>query len=426
MKIDKLQAYEILDSRGNPTVEVELKSGKIIASASVPSGASTGIYEAVELRDNDKKRYNGRGVLKAVENVNKKIAKKIVGENINSQKKLDSILINIDGTCNKSNLGANATIGVSLAFAKAIAKKKNFELYEYFYSLTSPHSCKENIKKYIQFTIPTPSFNIINGGKHADSGLDIQEFMIQPIGIKSFSEKLRAGGEIFNALKNILKEKGEVISVGDEGGFAPKLKCNEEAFEIIIDAIKKAGYNFTQIKIGIDAAASNFFNNGKYTIKNNNGEKIILKTKKLLEWYEKLINTYPINSIEDGFEENDWKGFKTMTEKFGKKILIVGDDLLVTNYKKVKKAVRLKAANSVIIKPNQIGTVSETIKTINLAKQNNLIPFVANRSGETEDSYIADLAVGAGCPYIKAGSLCRSERLSKYNRLLKIESCLNL
>ncbi|OGF22592.1 phosphopyruvate hydratase [Candidatus Falkowbacteria bacterium RBG_13_39_14] len=432
MKIDKLQAYEILDSRGNPTVEVELTSGKITVSASVPSGASTGIYEAVELRDNDKKRYNGKGVLKAVENVNKKIAKKIVGENIGSQKKLDSLLIALDGAENKSNLGANATLGVSLAFAKAMAKKKNLELYEYFATLASPplqESCHERNRTGgdrggFQFTLPAPSFNIINGGKHADSGLDIQEFMIQPVGIKSFKEQLRAGAEIYHALKSLLQAKGERVSVGDEGGFAPRLKSNEEAFELIIEAIKKAGYNTEQIKIGIDFAASSFYKNGKYVIKDHEGNEKILKTKELAEWYGELLKKYPINSIEDGFEENDWKGFKILSEKFGKKILVVGDDLLVTNYKKVKKAVRLKAANSVIIKLNQIGTVTETVKTVKLAKANNISPFASNRSGETEDSCLADLAVGLGCGFIKAGSLSRSERLAKYNRLLKIETLL--
>ncbi|MFH1030371.1 MAG: phosphopyruvate hydratase [bacterium] len=424
MKIDKLKAYEILDSRGNPTVEVELTSGKITVSASVPSGASTGIYEAIELRDEDKSRYNGNGVLKAVENVNKKIAEKIVGVNISSQKKIDNILIKLDGTENKSNLGANAILGVSLAFAKALAKKKKLELYEYFATLVSP-PLKRGAGGGLNFTLPIPSFNIINGGKHADSGLDIQEFMIQPIGIKPYAKQLRAGAEIFHALKKILSDRGDITSVGDEGGFAPRLKSNEEAFEIIIEAINKAGYDTEKVKIGIDAAASSFFENGKYNIRNANGEKRELQTNELVEWYGELINKYPINSIEDGFEENDWKGFSLLTEKFGDKIIIVGDDLLVTNYKKVKIAVGKKAANSVLIKLNQIGTVSETIKTIKYAKANNWIPFVSNRSGETEDTYIADLAVGLGCEYIKTGAPCRSERLAKYNRLLKIEAQLN-
>ncbi|MFH1192251.1 MAG: phosphopyruvate hydratase [bacterium] len=412
MKIDKLKAYEILDSRGNPTIEVELTSNKIIVSASVPSGASTGIHEAVELRDNDSARYNGKGVLRAVENVNKKIAEKIIGANISSQKKLDTLLIQLDGTKNKSNLGANAILGVSLAFAKAMAKKKCLELYEYFGALAGNNN----------FIIPIPSFNIINGGKHADSGLDIQEFMIRPIGIKTFAEQLRAGAEIYHTLKNILSEKNESIGVGDEGGFAPHLKTNEDAFEVIIEAIKKAGYTTEQIKIGIDSAASSFYENGKYNIKNSSGERKNLSRDELVEWYGELINKYPINSIEDGFSEDDWKGFKMMTDKFGKNIIIVGDDLLVTNYKKVKKAVKLNAVNSVIIKLNQIGTVTETIKTIKYAQENNFIPFVSHRSGETEDTYVADLAVGLGCQYIKAGAPSRGERTAKYNRLLKIEA----
>lgn len=414
MKIDKLQAYEILDSRGNPTVEVELTAGKIKVSASVASGASTGIYEAVELRDEDKGRYNGKGVLHAVENVNKKIAEKLIGVNIGSQKKLDSLLIQMDGTQNKGNLGANAILGVSLAFAKAMAAKKKQELYEYFGSLAD-----NNVYK-----LPTPSFNIINGGKHADSGLDIQEFMIQPINFPSFREKVRAGAEIFHALKKILADRGDITSVGDEGGFAPRLKSNEEGFEVIIEAIEKAGYTTDQVKIGIDAAASSFYENGKYNIRNSAGEKKSMSRDELVEWYGELINKYPINSIEDGFEENDWKGFQKLNEKFGDKIINVGDDLLVTNIKKVKEAIRKKAVNSVLIKLNQIGTVTETIKTIQLAKTQKWIPFVSHRSGETEDTYIADLAVGLGCEFIKTGAPCRSERLAKYNRLLKIENLL--
>lgn len=418
MRIDKLQAYEILDSRGNPTIEVELTSGKITVSASVPSGGSTGIYEAIELRDNDKKRYNGKGVLKAVKNVNEKIAKKIVGINISSQKKLDSMLITLDGTENKATLGANAILGVSIAFAKAMAKKKGLELYEYFGSLIGNDTA--------MYTLPIPSFNIINGGKHADSGLDIQEFMIQPIGIKSFSEQLRAGAEIFHTLKNILSERKESIGVGDEGGFAPHLKSYEDAFEVIIEAIKKAGYTTEQIKIGIDAAASSFYENNKYNMRDNEGQIKKMSCDEMIGWYEKIINKYPINSIEDGFSENDWKGFKMMTEKFGKKIIIVGDDLLVTNFKKVKKAVKQNAANSVVIKLNQIGTVMETIKTIKYAKKNKFIQFVSHRSGDTEDTYIADLAVGLGCQYVKAGAPSRSEGLAKYNRLLKIETHLKI
>lgn len=413
MKIDKLKAYEILDSRGNPTVEVELTVGKITVSASVASGASTGIYEAVELRDGDPKRYNGKGVLKAVENVNKTIAEKIINTNISSQKKLDTLLIQLDGTENKGNLGANAILGVSLAFAKAMAQKKKMELYEYFGSLAG----------ITEYKLPTPSFNIINGGKHADSGLDIQEFMIQPINFPNYHEKLRAGAEIFHALKKILAERGDITSVGDEGGFAPRLKTNEEGFAVIIEAIQKAGYTTDQVKIGIDAAASSFFQDGKYKIRKEDGEKY-LSTDELVEWYGELVQKYPINSIEDGFEENDWKGFQKLNSKLGGKIINVGDDLLVTNIKKVKEAIRKNAVNSVLIKLNQIGTVTETIKTIQLAKSKNWIPFVSHRSGETEDTYIADLAVGLSCEFIKTGAPSRSERLAKYNRLLRIEEKL--
>jgi len=416
MKIDKLKAYEILDSRGTPTVEVELVSGKNIASASVPSGASTGTYEAVELRDGDADRYNGKGVLKAVRNVNEIIAGKIVGENISSQKKLDKLLIELDGTENKSNLGANAILGVSLAFAKAMAKKKNIELYEYFGSLVKNGETK--------FNLPIPSFNVINGGKHADSGLDIQEFMIQPVGISEFREKVRAGVEIYNVLKQLLAGKGETISVGDEGGFAPRLKSNEEAFDLLIQAIGKAGYSTDQIKIGIDVAANSFYEHGKYNKMNTQGERELLTSKEMIAWYDELINKYPLSLIEDGFEENDWKGFSAMTERFSDKIIVVGDDLVVTNVKRVKIAIRKKAVNSVIIKLNQIGTVTETIKTIQLAKSNGLIPFVGHRSGETADDYIADLAVGLGCQFIKVGAPCRSERTAKYNRLMKISDQL--
>jgi len=411
MKIDKIKAYEILDSRGNPTLDVEITAGGNKVSASVPSGASTGMYEAHELRDQDKKRYNGKGVLKAVGNVNTLIAKKIVGKNIRSQKEIDDILIYFDKSEKKKNFGANAILGTSLAFAKAMAKNNKQELYEYFGGLA-------NNKKY---KIPTPSFNIINGGKHADSGLDIQEFMIQPIGLKKFSEKLRAGAEIYHSLKTILASKGEIISVGDEGGFAPRLKCNEASFELIITAIKKAGYSSHDIKIGIDSAASSFYEKGYYYIKNRQGKTKKINSIQLVKWYENLVKKYPINSIEDPFEENDWEGFKELTRKVGKKILVIGDDLLVTNITKISRAIEKKAVNSVLIKLNQIGTVSETIKAIEFTKHQKWIPFISHRSGETSDNYIADLAVGLNCQFIKAGAPCRSERTAKYNRLLKIE-----
>lgn len=414
MKINKIKAYEILDSRGNPTIEVEMASGKISASASVPSGASTGVYESVELRDGDPSRYNGKGVLKAAENVNKTIAESILGINISSQKKLDSLLISLDGTENKGKLGVNAILGVSLAFAKLMACKKKMELYEYFGSLGGN----------MDYKIPTPSFNIINGGKHSDSGLDIQEFMVQPIGFPNFADKLRAGAEIFHSLKKILSSRGDITSVGDEGGFAPHLKSNEEGFEVIIEAIQKAGYSTDKVKIGIDAAASSFYKEGKYNIRTKEGIVRSLTSQELVGWYKDLLEKYPINSIEDGFAEDDWNGFVELKKNFGDKIIVVGDDLLVTNIKKIKQAIKKQAVNSVLIKLNQIGTVTETIKAIMLAKSQNWIPFISHRSGETEDSYIADLAVGLKCQFIKTGAPCRSERLAKYNRLLKIEAKL--
>ena len=412
-KIKLVKACEIIDSRGNPTVEVtlQLESG-LISKAGVPSGASTGIHEALELRDHDLKRYNGLGVLGAIKNINFEINQSIKDKCFD-QKTLDQTLINLDGTENKSRLGANAILGVSLAFAKAQAEEDKKEMYEYLGELVGNNN----------FRLPQPMFNIINGGKHADSGLDIQEFMIGPIGFPTLQEKIQSASEIITALRKILKDKGYAISVGDEGGFAPKLSSNEEAFELIIQAIKDAGYTTEMVKIGIDAAASSFYKDGSYNLKIDGQEKT-LNNAEMVDWYEKLIDTYPIISIEDGLAEDDWQGFSLMNQRLGNQIKIVGDDLLVTNVKKIQKAIDDKAVSSVLIKPNQIGTLTETIEAIQLSKQAGLAPFVSHRSGETTDTFIADLAVGLSCDFIKSGSLVRGERVCKYNRLMEIESRL--
>ncbi|MCX6757383.1 MAG: phosphopyruvate hydratase [Candidatus Nomurabacteria bacterium] len=409
-KIKKVTGREIIDSRGNPTVEVEceLESGTV-AVAGVPSGASTGIHEALELRDRDMARYNGLGVLNAVNNVNTIINENISGKEFN-QRSLDETLITLDGTKNKSKLGANAILGVSLAFARAVSLEKKINLYEYLGSLVGN----------TQYTLPEPMFNVINGGKHADSGLDIQEFMIIPVGIKTFKEKVRVVSEVISALKRVLVEKGFGVGVGDEGGFAPKLASNEEAFDILIQAIQNAGYTTEQIKIGIDAAASSFFIDGMYKLKIA-GEEKSLNTEEMIAWYEKLVSTYPIISIEDGLNEEDWAGFVSLNKKLGDNIKIIGDDLLVTNVEKIQKAITENAVNSVLIKLNQIGTLSETIDAIQMTKKQNWNAIVSHRSGETNDTFIADLAVGFSCGYIKSGSLTREERVCKYNRLMEIE-----
>lgn len=410
-KIISIRAREVLDSRGNPTVEVELKVEGGMGVASVPSGASTGIYEALELRDGDKKRFGGKGVLKAVRNVNETIASAVVGKTFN-QRQLDEFLIELDGTKNKTRLGANAILGVSLAFARAAAAAKGVELYEYLGGLV------DNKK----FTLPVPMMNIVNGGKHADSGLDPQEYMIMPGKFPNFHERLRAGSEIFHTLKEILEKKGYQTGVGDEGGFAPRLPSNEKALDLIVEAIKKAGYN-GKVKIGMDVAASSFFEKNYYRLKIAGREKK-LKIAGLLAWYKKLLAKYPIILIEDPFAEDDWGGFIEMTKIFGKKIKIVGDDLLVTNIERIKMAITRKAVNSVLIKLNQIGSLSETIDAIQMTQKQGWSAVVSHRSGETEDSFIADLVVGLGCPYIKTGSLSRSERICKYNRLMWIEDRL--
>jgi enolase len=416
-KIKKISALEILDSRGNPTLRVKVVlENKMKAVAAVPSGASTGEFEAVELRDGDMKRYNGLGVLKACENVNVKINKLLKGEVVTNQKKIDKMMIDLDGTENKSNLGANAILGVSLACARAGAMAMNKPLYKYL--ATSYKLSTTNYK------FPVPMFNIINGGKHADSGLSIQEFMILPIGIKNSAERVRVGSEIFHALKKILADIGQPTSVGDEGGFSPKLDSMTKAFELIIKAIEKAGYRpGKEIFIGIDSAANSFFDSGsnQYRLK---PENISLDCSRLIALYLEWIEKYPLISIEDGLNENDWDGWAQMKKRINeknKKFMIVGDDLTVTNIKREKKADDNKCANAIIIKFNQIGTLSETIECIKFAKRKGWKIIVSHRSGETCDHFIADLAVATGADFLKSGSLSRSERLTKYNRLMKIE-----
>ncbi len=405
-------AREITDSRGNPTVEttIGLASGSV-ASASVPSGASTGIHEALELRDGGP-RFNGQGVLQAVSHITTEINNHLKGNDYD-QRSLDNALIELDHTENKSRLGANAILGVSLAFARAVAQEQHVELHQYLAVLGG----------ITVETLPQPMFNIINGGKHADSGLDIQEFMIGPIGFSSFHEKVRAAAEVIVALKKILHDKGYSVGVGDEGGFAPKLGSNEEAFDLIVLAITTAGYSTEQIKIAIDAAASSFYTDGAYVLKID-GQSKRLTSEELIDWYQSLVARYPVMSIEDGLDEEDWQGFATMTERLGKEITIVGDDLLVTNVARIQQAIDTQAVNAVLIKPNQIGTLSETIDAILLAKKQGWAPFVSHRSGETTDTFIADLSVGLACPFIKSGSLVRGERVCKYNRLMEIETSL--
>ena len=412
VKIKSVSARQILDSRGKPTIEVSLSSSNFKEVASVPSGASTGIHEALELRDNDPKYYAGLGVNQAVSNVQKEIAEKIIDKEFD-QKTLDQFLIDLDGTPNKSKLGANAILGVSMAFAKVSAKEEGLELYEYLAKLAENKNYK----------FPVPMLNIINGGQHADSGLDIQEFMLGPVGFDSFKEKIRVGAEVIYALRKILKDKGYTVSVGDEGGFAPKLETNEEALELMVMAIEKAGYTRDQVKIGMDAAASSFYEDGKYKLKIN-GELKSLSSEEIVAWYKDLTEKYPIISIEDGLAEDDWEGFNLLTKTLGSKITIVGDDLLVTNIKRIKTAIEKEAVNSVLIKLNQIGTVTETIEAITLAQKQGWSPFVSHRSGETTDTFIADLSVGLACPFIKSGSLVRGERVCKYNRIMEIEDNL--
>ena len=412
--IKNLKAREILDSRGNPTLEVEMTfDDGSFGRAAVPSGASTGSHEAVELRDGDKKRYGGLGVLKAVENVNGKIAKAIIGKSFD-QKSLDEALISLDGTENKSNLGANAILGVSLAFSHVKAKSEKVPLYEYFHNISGTEEKK---------ILPRPMMNILNGGKHAENSTDIQEFMIVPVGASNFREGLRYGAETFHALKKILESKNLNTNVGDEGGYAPTLPSNESAIELLMEAISKAGYKAGKdIAIAIDAAASEFYENGVYNLKTENKK---LSSAEMIEYYSALVKKYPIISIEDGLAEDDWNGFAALTKKLGNKIQIVGDDLFVTDVKRLETGIEKKAANSILIKLNQIGTVTETIAAVKLAKENGFTTIVSHRSGETEDTTIADFAVGLATGQIKTGSLSRSERVAKYNQLLRIEEGLS-
>jgi len=416
-----------LDSRGNPTVEVEveLESG-VKAAAAVPSGASTGTFEALELRDNDPNRYGGKGVLNAVENVNKKIQKAVKGMEAGNQEKIDKKMIKSDGTENKSNLGANAILGVSLAVCRAAAIEKKLPLYEYISEISE--------LRITNYELPIPMFNVINGGKHSDSGLSIQEFMIIPIGIEKFSEQLRAGSEIFHTLKKLLEKDGYSAGVGDEGGFAPQLESHPKALEYITEAIKAAGYKpGVEVCVGLDAAASSFYNRNEnqYALKPENA---MLTRESLINLYREWIDKYSIISVEDGLQEEDWEGWPLMMQKITKKPMmarfnnsvlennmIIGDDLLVTNVKRLQKAIDAKACNAVLVKANQIGTLSETIECIKLAKKNKLKTIISHRSGETTDDFIADLAVGFGADFIKSGSLSRGERICKYNRLLRIE-----
>ena len=410
--IQDITAQEILDSRGEPTIEVTLTLGNATGIASVPAGASTGSHEAHELRDNDTRRYNGKGVLTACSHVVNEISQSILGKEW-SQADLDTHLIALDGTSNKSRLGANAILGVSIAFAKANAIEQGIELYEYLGATSGNHT----------YTMPQPMFNIINGGKHADSGLDIQEFLLAPTAFQSIREKIRVGSEIIHALKQLLGESEYAVSVGDEGGFAPKLQSNEKAFDFITQAIEKAGYSKEQVQIGIDAAASSFYANKTYHVRID-GEPASLSSKELIQWYENLSSRYPLISIEDGCAEDDWEGFHALKQRLGSTCVVVGDDLTVTNTKRIALAAEKDAINAVLIKLNQIGTVTETIEALQATHAQGWKAFVSHRSGETTDTFIADLAVGLSCELFKSGSLVRGERVCKYNRLMEIENTL--
>ncbi len=410
--IADIYAREILDSRGNPTVEVDvwLEDGAF-GRAAVPSGASTGEHEAVELRDGDPKRYNGKGVTKAVNNVFLKIADELIGMDATDQLQIDRTLLELDGTENKSKLGANAILAVSLAVAKAAAESVGLPLYNYIGGTNAK-------------TLPVPMMNILNGGKHADNNVDLQEFMIMPVKAPSFKEALRMGVEVFHALKKVLKDKGYNTAVGDEGGFAPDLKSNEEALELILQAIEKAGYRPGEdIYLALDPASSEFYqkDRGLYFLKSENKE---LSPGEMVDYYVNLVNKYPIISIEDGMAEDDWDGWKVMTDKLGDRIQLVGDDLFVTNTKRLQRGIELGVANSILIKVNQIGTLTETLDAIHLAHRNRYTTVISHRSGETEDTTIADLAVATNAGQIKTGSASRTDRIAKYNQLLRIEELL--
>ena len=405
--IENIKAREILDSRGNPTIEVEVfLSGGAKGWAAVPSGASTGKYEAVELRDKDPSRFGGRGVLKAVANVHQVIAPSIIGMKATDQEVIDGKLIELDGTPNKSKLGANAILATSLAVAHAATKQLNLPLYHYLGGVES-------------YTLPVPMMNILNGGKHAANSTDFQEFMIVPTGAGSFRHALRMGAEIYHCLKQALEDKGLESNVGDEGGFAPHLSSNRAAIEVILEAIEKAGYKSGEdCFIALDPAASEFYRDGRYLLKR---EGALLSSNEMIDYYQSWAESYPLISIEDGMAEDDWDGWQLLNQKLGDRIQLVGDDLYATNVDRLKKGLSLKASNSILIKPNQIGTLTETLKAIEMAKKAGWTAIISHRSGETEDTTIADLAVGKNTGLIKAGAPCRSERVAKYNRLLRIE-----
>lgn len=404
--IEDVKARQILDSRGNPTVEVDVTlSCGVVGRAAVPSGASTGIFEALEMRDGDKSIYCGKSVLKAVENVNTVIAPELIGENAADQQAIDKLMLELDGTENKSKLGANAILGVSLACAKASAMAFEMPLYRYLGGINAT-------------TLPVPMMNVINGGAHADNNVDFQEFMITPVGASSFTEAIRMGAEVFHNLKSVLKAKGMVTSVGDEGGFAPNLSSNEEALKVIVEAIEKAGYTTEQVKICLDVASSEFYEDGKYNLA---GEGKVLSREEMVNFLANWVEKYPIISIEDGMAEEDWEGWKMLTEKIGGCCQLVGDDLFVTNTKRLKKGIETGTANSILIKVNQIGTLTETLNAMNMAFKAGYTAISSHRSGETEDTFIADLAVATNCGQIKTGSASRTDRICKYNQLIRIE-----
>ena len=411
--IEHIKALEVFDSRGNPTVQVEVVTeGGFTGVAMVPSGASTGSFEAVELRDNNKERLMGKGVTNAVQNVNKRIAKILKGANIYDQINIDKQLIELDGTENKQELGANATLGVSIACARAAANSLGMSLYNYLGVVNAK-------------VLPTPMMNILNGGKHSDNNISIQEFMIMPIGGKTFREKMEMGVEVYHTLKNVLKQKGYSTAVGDEGGFAPNLENEEEAIKVIIEAIQKAGYiPGKDVALSLDIASTEMYEEAKKIGKEGYyfWKTQVFKTRdEMIEYLERLVIKYPVISIEDGLAEEDWEGWKTLTKKIGEKVQLVGDDLFVTNVKRLDKGIKNKVANSILIKPNQIGTITETLDAIELAKQNGYKAIISHRSGETEDTIIADIAVATNVGQIKTGAPCRTDRVSKYNRLLNIE-----
>lgn len=409
-RISSLKAREILDSRGNPTIEVDIElDNGVVGRAAVPSGASTGSREAAELRDNDKSRFHGKGVKTAVDNVTKIIAPEVIGFDVLDQRKIDHALISLDGTKNKSRLGANAILGVSLAAAKAASNCLNIPLFRY---IGGPNSCE----------IPVPMMNILNGGKHADNNVDVQEFMIMPLGADCFATAYRMCSEVYQTLKTIIKEKGMNTAVGDEGGFAPDLSSNEDALKLIVEAIEKTGYRPGEdIYIAIDPAASEFYIEGKYVFE---GEKVSRSSDEMIELYSEWIKKYPIVSLEDGLAEDDWDEWVSLTAKLGSKVQVVGDDIFVTNPGILKEGIRRNVANSILIKLNQIGTLSETLDTMNLAGKFGYTAVISHRSGETEDTTMADLAVAAGAGQIKSGAPCRIERIMKYNQLLRIEELL--